>query len=153
VGIRSLGPAIGYHGCSKAIADSVLLGSAHLGKSNNAYDWLGHGAYFWLDSPLRALEWAKQTGKPDAAVVGAIINPGLCLNLADVSAIASLKKAFSVLSLGFKEANRTLPVNSSVDANGLALRRVLDCSVIELLHRLREEEGDHPYDSVLGVFE
>jgi hypothetical protein len=153
VGVRSLGPAIGYHGCSKEVADAVLFGNEHLKASSNDYDWLGHGTYFWLDSPERALQWAKHTKQRSPTVVGAIINPGLCLNLADVSAVSSLKRAYELLRLGFEETGRAIPKNLSADPQGLALRRILDCAVIELLHELRAQEQVKPYDSVIGVFE
>jgi hypothetical protein len=152
-GIRSLGPAIGYHGCSKDVADAVLFQNQHLKASNNDHDWLGHGTYFWLDSWERALDWAKHTKKRNPSVVGAIINPGVCLNLADISAASSLKRAYEVLKLALQETGRAMPKNQSADTRGLALRRILDCAVIELLHGLRAEENETPYDTVVGVFE
>ena len=27
--------------------------------SNNDYDWLGEGVYFWQDAPIRAKQWAQ----------------------------------------------------------------------------------------------
>ncbi len=49
----------GYHGCDSRVADSVLLGKTKLVASENAYDWLGSGIYFWEHGPARALEWAE----------------------------------------------------------------------------------------------
>jgi hypothetical protein len=153
MGVRSLGPAIGYHGCEKEVVDAVLSSDERLKESKNQYDWLGHGTYFWLDSPERALQWAKQSNKRKPAVIGAIINPGLCLNLADVAAVASLKGAYEILKQACQETGRDLPKNSSVDGQGVALKRILDCSVIEVLHQLRELDSKTAYDSVIGVFE
>lgn len=51
---------LGYHGCDKATADKVLGGhDEHLKASQEDFDWLGTGAYFWEADPRRALEWAR----------------------------------------------------------------------------------------------
>ena len=60
---NSLGPLILYHGCDREIAEAVLSGKGTLQPSENDYDWLGPGIYFWVDSPDRALDWAKDRKK------------------------------------------------------------------------------------------
>ena len=60
---NSLGPLILYHGCDREIAEAVLSGKGTLQPSENDYDWLGPGIYFWVDSPNRALDWAKDRKK------------------------------------------------------------------------------------------
>ena len=60
---NSLGPLILYHGCDREIAEAVLSGKETLQPSENDYDWLGPGIYFWVDSPDRALDWAKDRKK------------------------------------------------------------------------------------------
>ena len=46
---------LGFHGCDKSVADRILCSpSEHLLASNNSYDWLGNGIYFWLNDPERA---------------------------------------------------------------------------------------------------
>jgi hypothetical protein len=37
---------LGYHGCDKKVGERVLAGE-RLKPSENEYDWLGHGIYFW----------------------------------------------------------------------------------------------------------
>ena len=37
---------IGYHGCDETVAEQ-LLDTGVFKPSTNAYDWLGHGIYFW----------------------------------------------------------------------------------------------------------
>ena len=46
----------GFHGCDKRVADAVLTGKTKLSASENAYDWLARGIYFWEHGPMRALE-------------------------------------------------------------------------------------------------
>jgi hypothetical protein len=153
VGVRSFGPSVGYHGCEQALVDEVLDSGKQLEQSTNVYDWLGHGVYFWLDSPERALQWARQTKKKKPAVLGAVINPGFCLNLADVNQSISIKSAYSLLAQNAKSLGVEMPANQSPDRQGLLLKRTLDCSVIELVHALRKRDGVEAFDSVIGVFE
>jgi hypothetical protein len=131
----------------------VLAGKDALKPSAKDYDWLGSGIYFWADSPERAWDWAnshpnsKHIKKP--FVVGALIYPGLCLNLTDYGVIEQLRAAHKVLVAG---NTPEMPQNSFMK-DGITMLRRLDCAVIETLHRLREDQGDEPYDSVYGVFD
>lgn len=90
---------IGFHGCDRKIVDKVVSGRDNLKASQNAWDWLGHGIYFWEDSRGRALHWAKEEAKERAskikkpAVLGAVIDLGNCLNLADTDALALINSA------------------------------------------------------------
>ena len=58
--------------------------------SQNDYDWLGGGIYFWEYGPERALDWAREVSKRypkrirQPAVLGAIIHSGVCFDLLDV---------------------------------------------------------------------
>ena len=74
----------GFHGCSRDVADAVLhADGVSLTSSENDYDWLGSGIYFWEGAPVRALEWAvKKFGQDNAAVLGARINLGRFCRLA-----------------------------------------------------------------------
>ena len=90
---------IGYHGCDRRVAKQVVAGRDDLKPSQNAWDWLGHGIYFWEDSHNRALRWAneetKQRGSKikSPAVLGAVIDLGNCLNLSETDALALVKSA------------------------------------------------------------
>ena len=92
---------LGFHGCDKKIADKVLSGKDRLIPSENEYDWLGNGIYFWENSHQRALEYAKllrqhpkrsinPVEKP--YVIGAVIDLGHCLNLLDSEYIQIVKQ-------------------------------------------------------------
>jgi hypothetical protein len=121
------------------------------------YDWLGSGMYFWLDSPMRAYDWAKQTrpkrSTSEPSLVGAFINLGLCLNLMDFGVIDELRQSFSYLSAIRQGAGLPLPANTLLDKQGMPLLRKLDCEVIQTVHQLRADKGEQPYDTVMGFFE
>jgi hypothetical protein len=78
---------VGYHGCSEDFARKLLLGKQPIGDwkpSENRWDWLGKGIYFWEHSPERALRWAQErfrARRPVPSVVGAIVQLGDCFDL------------------------------------------------------------------------
>ena len=82
---RKLSPIIGFHGCDRSVAENVLAGNSHLSASENTYDWLGSGIYFWVDSFARAYDWAKsrKNSISEPYVIGAVLDPGHCLDLTD----------------------------------------------------------------------
>jgi hypothetical protein len=101
--------------------------------SRNAYDWLGWGAYLWDGDPERALEWAllmKQRGAPIAspAVVGVVIDLGLCLDLTTQASLEVIKTAFGELKALAEGSGETLVSNTD------HLRRERDCAVLNYLH-------------------
>lgn len=50
---------LAFHGCDRSTAEEILNSwEKHLSPSENTYDWLGTGIYFWLNDPFRAYEWA-----------------------------------------------------------------------------------------------
>ncbi|TXH04060.1 MAG: hypothetical protein E6R07_08960 [Nevskiaceae bacterium] len=160
---HTLGPFVAFHGCDEAVGESVLAGKAKLKPSENEYDWLGPGTYFWVDSPERGLAWAQElsqrkrgkTKTPSVKtpfVIGALIHPGLCLNLTDYGVMQELADAHKFLASAAAKAKADLPKNTH-QASGVFLRRSLDCAVIKTVHELREEAELDPYDTVYGVFE
>ncbi len=92
---------LGFHGCDATVGEAILSGEIrHLKRSENDYDWLGSGVYFWEGNPARALKFVRERaegGKNSRGqinqpfVLGAIINLHRCLNLADSSAIDQVK--------------------------------------------------------------
>lgn len=153
---NTIGPVVAYHGCDKAVARSALLHQTELRPSTNQYDWLGDGVYFWVDSPERALQWASEQRDRhiinEPAVVGAFIHLGLCLNLTDYGMNSFVLGAYNSLNSLCIATGVQMPVNRKASA-GIMLLRYLDCAVINMMHRLREEDGKEPYDTVLGMFE
>ena len=50
---------LGYHGCDEDVGRALLQGKPFRA-SDNDYDWLGSGVYFWESNPQRALSFAKE---------------------------------------------------------------------------------------------
>jgi hypothetical protein len=154
---NSLGPLLLHHGCDRSLAELVLEGKTSPIPSENKYDWLGPGIYFWVDSPSRAMTWAreKQHKKPEEMaepyVLGAFAYPGHCLNLTDYGALDELRVAYEKVKLVVESQGGKLPSNGAME-NGIYLYRPLDCLVIKMVHKLREESGLEAYDSVYGIF-
>ena len=69
---------LGYHGCDRRVGSALLDGTAQFTASQNEWDWLGSGIYFWEANPLRGVEFAreqKSRGKlSEPFVVGAVLD-------------------------------------------------------------------------------
>ena len=141
MGVRHLEFVYGFHGCDKSVAKAVLEKKSVMLSSDNDYDWLGSGIYFWEEAPALAYEWAKWKFKDDAAVIGAKIRLGQCLNLLDVAAYTPLRDTYEVL----KASGRAMPVNTKYYHR-------LDCFVINNATKYAEEILKTPYDTVRCPF-
>ncbi|MBS0372536.1 MAG: hypothetical protein JSS57_25450 [Proteobacteria bacterium] len=146
---------LGFHGCEEAVGKAILSGEEpHLKPSEEKYDWLGHGIYFWEGNPSRALAWAnhrKAAGKITTPfVLGAIIDLKHCLDLFDHDGLAQVKSAHSELKRTMRLLNEPLPLN--VGSTPDKLGRKLDCAVMNFLHFYREDRKEEPYDSIRGPF-
>lgn len=146
---------LGYHGCDAVTAERVLAGEPFI-PSTNDYDWLGHGIYFWEANPRRGLDFARELAAlprgrgavKSPAVVGAVIDLGLCLDLTTTAGLTQVRLAydFTVNAAGFTSSGR-LPENHRD-----GLRRRLDCAVINALHDINTRRGDPVADTVKGAF-
>lgn len=143
---------LGFHGCHESVFDSVIKGGQHLKRSENDYDWLGNGIYFWENSYERAHDWAKARYKENASVVGAVIDLGLCLNLTDYNSSDVLSKGYEMLVANNELIGAEMPVNKNGRSKTDLLLRNLDCSVIQMVHRYNEAMGLEAYDSIRGLF-
>jgi hypothetical protein len=129
---------VGFHGTSKSVAEK-LLGNEPFWVSDNTGDWLGKGVYFWLNDPVRALSWAQnkiskfeRPSSDEAAVLGAVIDPGNCLDL-------TTKEGLSWLLLGHDQlAENMRTAGKQMLRNGTDANRPLDKAVVEQVHRLVE---------------
>lgn len=159
---------LGFHGCDFQTADALLQGGS-FHQSTEDFDWLGSGAYFWEGDPGRAQEWAQEKVKrgsyKKAAVVGAVIDLGNCLDLTVRENLDLLADAYSSFAAASAKAKLALPVNEDVRGAkvGDKLLRFLDCAVIKHLHENIEDEVRQardtnltpvifPFDTVRGLF-
>jgi hypothetical protein len=145
---------LGYHGCDAKVAKRLIDGEPFK-TSENDYDWLGPGIYFWEANPQRALSCAQEVHKREPvkiripAVVGAVVELGLCLDLASEAGIKQARAAYRALAELYKTAKTTLPKNRGGPDD---LLRKLDCAVISQLHAIRGREGQPPVETVRGIF-
>lgn len=135
---------LAFHSCDREVGLKVLNGKDQLRPSENEWDWLGHGIYFWEHNPLRAYEYAKDVAQGDQKskgtintpfVIGCIIDLGNCLNLTEPSNHAIVRASYDSLKAIYDESGLSLPANSEK-------ARILDCAVFNNLHAMLEET-DH----------
>lgn len=150
---------IGFHGCTKDTHRRVLVENEELKGSYNTYDWLGNGIYFWENNLVRAWDWAKKRYGDEAAVVGAIIDLGYCLNLTDSASEQILKDGYVELKILCELAGLELPQNRASKKTKDILLRDLDCAVIqqiqfgnENLYNTDLSTVTPQFDSIRGVF-
>ena len=143
---------LGFHGCSKDTFEAVIQNGQHLKKSENDYDWLGNGIYFWENSYERAYDWAKARYKEEARVVGAVIDLGYCLNMTDYKSSEILHLGYTLLEAFHSLTGTKMPENRKGRSKTDLLLRNLDCAVIQQIHAYNEKRGYEPYDSIRGVF-
>lgn len=144
---------IGFHGCDMSVFEQVVFQGKPLKKSQNEYDWLGNGIYFWEQNYQRAYEWATKSPKiHNPAVIGAVIDLGYCLNLTDSASSERLRMGYRILKIRCEQANVELPQNIPSEKVSDILKRNLDCAVIQQIHDYNKETGQEEYDSVRGIF-
>lgn len=143
---------LGFHGCDKDTFDRVIVQHKQLKPSNNTYDWLGNGIYFWENSYERANEWACNKFGDKAAVIGAVLDLGYCLNLTDYNSSKILKMGYDALEASCNALGKTIPTNKNGRSSTDVLLRDLDCAVIQQVHALNKYAKKDDYDSVRGVF-
>ncbi len=106
----------GFHVCESTLAEKLVAKRTNLHKSNNPYDWLGEGMYFWENSPDRAKMYGEELGKlgrlKKPVVVGAAISLGYCLDLLDSGSLKLLKTSYDTLIKTLKAAGEEAPANT-----------------------------------------
>jgi hypothetical protein len=162
---------IGFHGTDNASAKALVDSPNLIRLSEEPWDWLGHGFYFWENNESRALLWAKERQKrkglpeEDAAVVGAVLQLGYCSDLTDSRFTTMLQSYHQLMEQTYIKAGLSMPENK--DAHGDEYKdrliRVLDCAVIQFMHSSIEQHYIKElikngystikiFDSVRGVF-
>jgi hypothetical protein len=143
---------LGYHGCDQRVGERILKGDAFK-QSNNEYDWLGPGIYFWEANPLRGLNFAREAMSRKGStikrpfVIGAVISLGLCLDLTTTAGTEQMRDVHKML-VDLAAAGRfEMPTNPSN-----TLLRPSDRAVFQMLHKVRKERGQPAVDTVKGIF-
>lgn len=134
----------GHHGTTEERARAILKDGIQL--SEQEWDWLGAGFYFWEDSPARAWNWCDERHPGQTAcILDATISLQHCLNLADPDGVAILEPYFDLYVATYGESNvATLRETDRF--------RQLDCRIINYAcERLRENEIE--VHVVRGAFE
>lgn len=160
---------IGFHGCDELVRDNLVSKPDIVRKSQESYDWLGHGFYVWENNYQRALQWAqdkKERGTLETpSVVGVIYLLDYCLDFTDAEFIALLEPYYNSMKQDLRIAGKELPKNKDISKDKYhdLIKRELDCAVIEYMHQKIHEQiqsdisskGFSEYklfDSVRGLF-
>jgi hypothetical protein len=160
--MKSHGIVLGFHGCDKSLADRLVAGETEVKVSNNQHDWLGAGAYFWENNPVRALAWAQflaNNPRPSRAkiatpsVVGAIIATGNCLDLTEQTSLDLIKQAYTNFVRLCESSSTQIPVNEAgFKGDEDYVKRYLDCAVLNFLHELRLGMALPTFDTIRAPF-
>lgn len=141
---------VGYHGCRSPFAGSLLLGQTSFDEwqqSQNRYDWLGEGIYFWEHSPARAARWARERFGAEADVIGAVIQLGACFDLTDELHVTRLANSYVAFRTQYRASKLPLPRNRGKETKF----RELDCAVINACISRLALHGQR-VDTVRGAF-
>jgi len=150
----------GFHGLDKDVAYKILNQKAEFRPSNNKYDWLGDGVYFWENNFERAEKYAildserENTKIKTPFVLGTVLDLGNCFDLLEQKNLEFLKFAYEEFSKSLKEDGEELPENTSFvegEDDFDFKKRELDCAVIRYAHALAKEDGLE-FDSVRAAF-
>lgn len=134
---------IAYHGCDEVVGRKLVSGEIpRLDWSNNSYDWIGAGTYFFENDYDRAYHFAKTCSEnPDRKltqgtittpfVVGAVINLGFCLDLSRLEGIVEARDAYLAMVDAFTISGAKIAKNEqSFDGDRDIIKRKLDRSII-----------------------
>lgn len=113
----------GYHGTSPERAEAILEEGYEL--SQNPYDWLGYGVYFFQDGPKRAAHFAEKQKDENSEIVVLkstidLNGEGTCIDFLDVKWNNVMQVAYERLR---SKAKSVLPEQD------FYVRR-LDCAVL-----------------------
>ncbi|WP_164469701.1 hypothetical protein [Aliarcobacter cryaerophilus] len=148
----------GFHGLDETIGLKILNNETSFKHSNNDYDWLADGIYFWENNYQRAKDYAVEARKRNPAkikkpfVLGTILDLKNCLDLLDQKNIDFLHEVYRLLKQDFKAEGISLPKNKPFGKKDFDfMNRQLDCSVIRYAHQIAKERGIF-FDSVRAAF-
>ena len=135
----------GYHGTSISAVEGIKA-SGFL-PSTRTWDWLGDGAYFFQDAPMRAWEWAKQQHPSEPAVLCASIRLDGCIDLLDIPWVMVMAGVYGNYRARRAAAGQPLPHQDSSTGN-----RQLDRRVFNYAANILEQQGER-VAAIRGVFQ
>ena len=148
----------GFHGTDRKVGTRILNREDEFRPSENKYDWLGPGVYFWENNLEKAMQYAiedssrSQSSIKTPFVLGAIIELGECLDLLDQEWNDFLKKAYQQYERSMNIKGEALPRNANIGPLDTEYKaRELDNAVIRYACALSEQDG-YPFDSVRSAF-
>jgi hypothetical protein len=148
----------GFHGLDKDIALQILNQEKEFKPSDNQYDWLGDGIYFWENNLHRARQYAqtasqrKNSSIKTPYVLGAILELGNCLDLLHQEYLDFVANSYEFLKESLLKQGKQLPNNTGFHKNDLDFKkRELDCAVIRMAHNMQKSQGIY-FDSVRAAF-
>jgi hypothetical protein len=120
----------GYHGTSRTKAMSILNNGFRV--SDNDYDWLGTGIYFFQDAPARAGAWAKEQYPEDPVVIRASIYLEGYMDLLDIVWFEDLKTIYSVFAEQYRFRGVPIPLQNP----SISKAHRLDCAFFKYTTQL-----------------
>ncbi len=160
---------LGFHGCDESVRNQLVIKPDFVKKSQETFDWLGHGFYIWENNYERALQWAidkKNRGTLNTpSVVGIVYQLDYCLDFTDSEFINIIAQYYELMKDDLSLAGLQLPKNQNLpkDTYQDLVLRELDCAVIEYLHnkineKIKRDFGTKgfseykQFDTVRGIF-
>ena len=161
--------SIGFHGCDESIRNELVNRPNSVKKSQEAFDWLGHGFYVWENNFDRAFLWAKDKQKRNPlqkpSVLGVVFQLDYCLDFTDSEFTKLIGEYYEPMKSDLFAAGKQIPRNRDIrnDNDKDLVLRELDCTLIEYMHQKIDEqivEDVHSkgftdlrsFDTVRGIF-
>lgn len=148
----------GFHGTDEDVGRKILNGKEQFRSSDNDYDWLGQGVYFWENNLERAKIYADQDSKRPRSsiknpfVLGTVIELGKCLDLLDQEWLDYLKQIYPSFKDEMAAEGNPLPTNDHISPSDTERKaRNLDNAVIRYACDVAKQTGN-PFDSVRSAF-
>lgn len=137
----------GYHGTSMDRATAII--ESGFNPSNNEYDWLGKGIYFWQDAPKRAWQWAQSTHPDNPAVVKCRLRlDRSCLDLLDIGYFPLLKTMYNGFITSYTQQNLAIPQQNPERSKA----HRLDCSFFNYVVKTFNSSSDARIASIRSAF-